>query len=100
MTHRNTWKAFEREAATFFCSVRTPLSGGNSRITRSDSLHPRLFIESKYRKRHTVIALWDKTKCLADAEGKIPVVCLREKGRKGFWLVIHREDLGKIIKEI
>jgi len=96
MTHRNTWKAFEREAASFFGSERTPLSGGNSKITRSDSLHKRLFIESKYRKKHSAIALWYKTKCLANAEGKIPVVCLREKGRKGFWLVIHCEDLKEI----
>ena len=96
MTHRNTWKAFEREAARFFGSTRTPLSGGNSKITRSDSLHKRIYIESKYRAKHAILATWRDAKAKADVEGKVPVVCVREKGKKGFWILIHCEDLEEI----
>jgi hypothetical protein len=46
-----TWKAVERRVARFFGSERTPMSGGNSKHTRSDSLHPRLYIEVKSRKK-------------------------------------------------
>lgn len=97
MTHRNTWKAFEREVAAYFRTQRTPLSGGNSKHTRSDSLHERLFIEDKYRAKHAIVATWDDAKMKADTEGKIPVVAIREKGRKGFWLLIHCEDLKEIV---
>lgn len=41
------WKTYERRVATFFGVHRTPLSGGASRHTRSDTLHPKLFIEAK-----------------------------------------------------
>lgn len=91
-----TWKAFERRVARFFGTERNSLSGGNSKVTRSDSLHPSLFIESKQRKRFAVIRLWDATKRLADRERKTPVVCLSEKGRPGFWVLMHRDDLPEL----
>lgn len=100
MTHRNTWKGFERTVAKFFGSERTPLSGGNSKITRSDSIHPRLFIEDKYRAKHAIIATWQDAKGKADAEGKVPVVCVREKGKRGFWLLIHCDDAKAVLGEI
>lgn len=90
------WKAFERRVALFFGTVRNALSGGNSKITRSDSLHKELFIECKQRKKHAVISLWDKTKILAEKENKIPVVCLSEKNRSGFWILVHSGDVDKI----
>lgn len=94
-----TWKAIERKVASFFGSKRTPLSGGNSGHTRSDSLHDRLFIETKYRKKHSAVQLWRKTAALAHIEGKIPVVALAEKGSRGFWLVIHSEDLRAVASQ-
>ena len=94
-----TWKNIERKIASFFGSERTPLSGGNSKITRSDSLHDLLFIETKYRKKHSAVTLWRETKELADKEGKIPVVCLSEKGRKGFWVCCHSGDLTAIANQ-
>jgi len=90
------WKNIERKIANFFGSERTPLSGGNSKITRSDSLHDTLFIESKYRKTHSAVSLWRKTKEMADKEGKIPVVALCEKGKPGFFLVIWSNDLQAV----
>ena len=62
MTARRTWKKRESNVANFFQGQRTPLSGGNSKITRSDVIHEDLFIECKLKKKHTVITLWDETK--------------------------------------
>ncbi len=122
------WKAFERRVAAFFKTERNALSGGNSKLTRSDTLHPELFIECKQRKRFAVIRLWDETKRLADAERKLgdgelrsagaspkdscgrvppgrtqlhkenktPVVCLSERNRPGFWILVHSDDFTKL----
>jgi len=50
------------------------------------------------KKKHSVISLWDKTSKLARDEGKIPIVALCQKHRKGFWIVVKDDDLGKIQK--
>lgn len=97
---KTTWKSVERRIASFFGSVRNPLSGGNSGNTRSDSRHDKLFIEAKYRQRHSVITLWRETSILAKKENKTPVVCLAEKGKEGFWVMCHSSDLKTIAQEI
>jgi hypothetical protein len=94
------WKARERKCSKWFGTTRTALSGGNSKITRSDSLHSAAFIEVKLRKKHTVITLWDETKKLADEEKKIPIIALCEKNRPGFWLMFHEKDAKEIAKII
>ena len=99
MTARRTWKKRESNVANFFQGERTPLSGGNSKITRSDVIHDELFVECKLKKKHAVISLWDKTKKLAEKEGKTPVVALCEKERPGFWIMVHSSDLYKLKKE-
>lgn len=93
------WKIMERKIAEFFGTVRTALSGSNSKVTRSDTLHERLFIEAKTRKQHSVVGLWRNTKMLAEKESKIPVVCLTEKGKHGFWIVCHSSDLTAIANQ-
>ena len=98
MTARRTWKKRESNVADFFQGRRTPLSGGNSKITRSDVIHEDLFIECKLKKKHTVITLWDATKKLAVKEGKTPVIALCEKERPGFWIMVHSSDLEKLNK--
>ena len=100
MKAKSTWKSIERKTARFFGSERTALSGGNSKITRSDSLHDTLFIETKYRVAHSAVTLWRSTKELADIEDKIPVVCLAEKGaRGGFWILCKSSDLQAIANQ-
>ena len=94
-----TWKARERQTARFFGAERNPLSGGNSRHTRSDSLHDQLFIEHKHSKRHAIVNLWDKTKEMADKENKIPVVTLSVKSRPGFWVMCHSSDLVAVANQ-
>lgn len=94
--HRNTWKARERKIAADFGAKRTPLSGGASGHTRSDSLHESLFIEAKGRTSHAAVHLFDKTAILAKAEGKIPVVCLWEPNRKGYLVLCRPENLMQV----
>lgn len=91
-----TWKQFERRISEYFHGQRNPLSGGNSKLTRADVIHPKLFIECKQRERIALIRLWDKVKKLADKENKTPVVCVGEKNRPGFWILVHSDDLLKL----
>ena len=93
---KKTWKAIERQICRYFGCERTPLSGSTSRHTKADCLHPRLFIEVKYRQKMWIWELWEKTKKLAKEEKKIPVICLKQKSKKGFLLVIHSEDFKDV----
>lgn len=98
--HRGTWKAKERKVAGFFGSKRTSLSGGNSKITRSDTMHEHLFIEVKHRKTSSVWKLFEQTKEMAKAEGKTPVVALGLLNHEGVLFVIHSNDLAKVLQEL
>lgn len=100
-THRNTWKAAERRIAASFGARRQIGSGSLGRDDRSssDSTHETLYIEAKYRKRHTAVALHDDTAKKAKKEGKIPVVVMVEKNRPGTWLLIKQENLPAIAAE-
>ena len=42
------WKKRERDVANYFNGERTPLSGGNGKVTRADVIHEDLFIECKF----------------------------------------------------
>jgi len=79
------WKAVERRVAKMFGSERTPLSGGNSKQTRSDTLHPELFIEIK-TSMHGFMAtrLYRETAELAKLEDKTPLVVLVPKADKPY----------------
>ena len=90
------WKKRERDVANYFNGKRTPLSGGNGKVTRADVIHDDLFIECKLRAKHTAVSLWDDTAKLAKDEGKTPVIALCEKNRPGFWIMVHSDDLKKI----
>ncbi len=87
------WKAREREAAAFFGTRRTPLSGGNSgHGTRSDTLHPDIFVEVKVRKRSAIYSLYLATKALAKKENKVPILVIAQKNHPGFLIVVHSND--------
>jgi hypothetical protein len=97
---KGTWKARERKIAADFGAKRTPLSGGNSGHTRSDSLHDTLFIEAKGRQSHAAVKLYDETKELARLEGKTPVVALWQPSRRGYLLVIDPRDVQLVAQEL
>ena len=90
------WKQIEAIFAGFFGTRRTPLSGGNSGITRSDSLHPALFIEAKQRKNPAVMNLFENTAKLAKLENKIPVLGIHRKGSRTWLVVCSITDLKMI----
>jgi hypothetical protein len=93
------WKRRERSVAAQFGTERTPLSGGNGKQTRSDTLHERLFIETKARERHAAVSLWDDTAEKAKKEGKVPVVALCVNGRPGCWFLVKDTDLQAVASE-
>jgi hypothetical protein len=100
-THRRTWQKREQAAAALFLALRQPGSGSSGRPdeTRSDSRHPRFFIECKAYARHAVRTLHDKTRVLALREKKLPVLCLSDKNRPGFLVAIHSSDLDAFVAE-
>jgi hypothetical protein len=90
------WKRAERQVGQFFGAHRTPLSGGNGRITRSDTLHPSLFIETKYfstDRFNAVESLYNVTAEMAKREHKTPIVCLKRARKTGFLMVLRECDL-------
>ena len=98
-TARRTWQKAEQRIAEFFGARRQPGSGSGGRDdqTRSDSTHPFLFIESKLKARHTTRTLYDETAAKARLEGKLPVVCLCDKFRPGFLVVVHSDRLAELV---
>ena len=94
-----TWKARERQVANYFGCRRTPLSGINSAHTSADIIHDYLFVEHKHKKRHALLSLFYKVKKLAMKENKIPVVTISEKGKHGFYILCHSDDLTAIANQ-
>jgi hypothetical protein len=86
------WKQRERQLARFFGGVRNPLSGGSSRHTKGDIIHPILYAELKCREKHSAVTLWDDTAKKAKKEGRVPVVAMVEKNRPDMWLLIKTTD--------
>lgn len=98
-TSKECWKSFERVVAKFFGTKRVPLSGSNSgHGTNSDSLHPKLYIECKVRGKISLWQLFIDTENKAKVEKKLPVVAIKQKGEKGYLLVIRPENLQDVAK--
>ena len=97
---KSTWKNRERQISNYFGGKgRMPLSGKNSGHGAGDIRHDFLCVEHKHRQRHAVVNLWDEIRLDAIAEGKTPVVTLSVKGRKGFWVMCHSDDLLEIANQ-
>jgi len=95
------WKQRERDGAGEFGAKRTIGSGSLGREDRtcSDSTHERLFIETKLRKSHAVVSLWDKTAKLAKKEKKTPALLFAQHQRPGFWVFCKLDDLPIVAAE-
>jgi hypothetical protein len=98
--NRNTWKSGERRIAKIFGTYRTPLSGSNSRHSKSDSLHSDIFIETKHRKKIPGDTLWEHVKKDAKKENKIPIIVFIKKGSPKPVALCNLRDLKKIAKYI
>lgn len=101
MTSRGWWKQRERDSAALFGAKRQPGSGSGGREdeTCSDSRHPRLFIETKVKAKHTTRTLWEKTNILAKKEKKVPLLMLFDKGKHGGLMVFHAGDFYDVAIE-
>lgn len=96
-TSKSSWKQLERVVAEFFGTRRVPLSGSNSgHGTNSDSLHEKLYIECKLRGKISLWALFEDTERKAKQENKIPIVAIKQKGSRGYLLVMRPLDVKKI----
>ena len=95
--HRSSWKKFEARVASVFGSTRTPLSGGNSKITRSDSLHSDLFLECKHGIKSAFWTLYQQVRPKAQKERKIPILCLGNKNHEGFLVCFHVDDMPQVL---
>ena len=92
------WKATERRLAKVFKTKRTPLSGGNSGHTRSDTLSPYFFLESKSSKKNAAWSLYLKTRPLARKENKPPAIIYHLDNHPGMLICIHSDDLQEFIR--
>ena len=57
-------------------------------------------IHLKTKQKHSVKTLYDETAKLAEEEGKIPVLALRETDSKDILWIFKQEDLAKVLIEI
>lgn len=101
--HRNTWKNFERYIAGIFKSTRAPLSGGNGKVTRSDSFHKSMFLSCKYtRSNHkTVRSLIAAERQKAKVEGKFAVCVIGEfDDKQNSFVAIHLQDMAAFCEAV
>lgn len=80
MSPDKAWKQFERRIAKSLGTVRTPLSGGASRHTSADTLHPDLYVECKQRGTSATCTWFLITRREAKKENKAPVLALHQSG--------------------
>jgi len=94
------WKKQERRIAKKFGTSRTPLSGSRSLHTGSDIIHPKLYVECKYRKRISVLDEFPGVAKRAKEENKIPVMAIKSRELKDDFFLIRAKDLEEVAKEL
>lgn len=100
-TSKSCWKGFERTVASYFGTKRVPLSGSNSgHNTNSDSLHPDIYIECKVREKFAVWSLFKDTEGKAKVEKKIPLCALKQKGERGWLVLVRPQDIVELAELI
>jgi hypothetical protein len=97
------WKSFERYVATIFNTERTALSGGNGKVTRSDSHHPLLFISCKFTQTNNKglrnLLIEERTK--AKVENKTAICVIGEAGDRANSLVVFTlKDIHKVLEAL
>ena len=98
--HRSTWKKGEAKIAAMFGTRRTPLSGGNSGHTRSDTLHLDLFIEVKHSKKYPLEKLVTKTFKEAKDEAKMPLLVFLKLNNSEPLILCKLKDIKEIASKM
>lgn len=93
------WKELEQKIARMRGTSRTPLSGGNSKMTRSDTLDKTFFIECKLRKNPAVWNLYERIEALAKKEKKIPLLILKKKRKHGELFIVNDKYLKAFMEK-
>ena len=95
-----SWKRAERVVAKTVGGQRNPLSGRNSRHTGGDVIHPKLYVEVKYRQNFAVTTLMREVEAAAKKEGKLPWLGLQPARLHTRYYVIRESELELVIKAI
>jgi hypothetical protein len=90
------WKAVERKIAKLFGTERSPCSGMSGKMTASDTLHERLFIEVKYRAKNVVATWFKQAEQKGKKEGKLPVIVLHIKGTHTWLAICSLSDMPQV----
>lgn len=85
------WKRAERKAAAVIGGKRNPLSGGSAGHTRSDVIHPVIYLEMKYRKTFGVVELIRKEEVKAKKEGKVAILGFQQRGLHTRYYLINEK---------
>lgn len=85
------FKVMDRRVSKMVGGRRNPLSGGASLHTRGDIIHPTLYIECKCHKLMATLHWMREAEVYAKKEGKIPIVALHSKGKKGDYFLIKAD---------
>ena len=83
-----SWKRAERKGANLIGGVRTPLSGGASRHTHGDAIHPVIYLEMKYRKSFAMVSQIRREEEKAKREGKVAILGFQQKNLKTRYYLI------------
>ena len=94
------WKRAERKGAAVLGTQRTPLSGGTSRHTRSDTLHPIIYLEMKYRKSFAVVSQIRLEEKKAKKEGKVAVLGFQQRGLKTRYYLINEKLMSILMAHL
>jgi len=94
--HRRTWQKFEQKMGEWFGGSRSgPMQAKNANDIKHDFIH----CQCKAAKRHAILTVWREASEEAKKDGKIPVVAIREKGKRGDFLLIKKEDLVAVANQ-
>jgi|GEM_PF-1540910 len=83
-----SWKALERKVARLLGGRRA----GNTGMPSPDVLHPLFSVEVKYRQRLPSLLSAGMAQAKR-AEGKIPLLILKQRGQRGEYAVLEFQDL-------
>jgi len=89
-----TWKAVERKVARLLRGRRA----GNTGMPSPDVLHPLFSVEVKYRQRLPSLLSAGMAQAKRVAEGKIPLLILKQKGQRGEYAVLELQDLLRLLE--
>ncbi len=94
------WKRAERLGAKAIGGTRNPLSGGSSHHTRSDVIHPTIYLEMKYRQTFAVVSQIRREEEKAKKEGKIAVLGFQQRGLKTRYYLIPEKLMTILIAHL